>query len=124
MPKRKILIVDRDAQSAALLQEDLADDGYLTDMVTSGFEALSSTDSNIFNLAIIDRNLADIDSLRLCEKIRDRYDAKQLPIIVISSFDDDEDRNRALSLGANNYLCKPFVYDSLAQIVTKLVADN
>ena len=124
MPKTKILIVDPDQQSAQFLKEDLTEDGFEAEMVTNGIDAFANATNGTFKLAIIDRNLADINSLRLCQKIRAEAISKQLSIIVVSSFDDDEDRAMALSLGADEYLCKPFRYSILSQIVTRLTGNT
>ena len=121
IPKTKILIVDPDQQAAEFLKDDLTEDGYDATMVTTDADAFTCATTGAFKLAIIDRNLADINSLRLCEKIRAEALAEQLSIIVISSFDDDEDRANALSLGADEYLCKPFRYSALSQLVARLV---
>ena len=122
MPKLNILIVDPDHQSAELLKDDLTEDGYEADMVTNGPDAFKRITNRQYNLAIIDRNLADIDSLRLCQKIRAENPTDRFAIIVISSFDDEEDREKAQSSGADEYLCKPFVYDTLAQLVARLAS--
>lgn len=117
MSKIKVLIVDPDERSAQFLKEDLADDGHESQMVTNGPDALAMAESGSFNLAIIDRNLADIDSLRLCQKIRAQQSPERLSIIVISSFDDNEDRKKARTYGVDEYLCKPFLYSTLANLI-------
>ena len=85
-----------------------ADDG------VTGIKKLSG---NKFDLVITDINMPIMDGLKLIKKIRSDATHKDVPIIVITTEGSDEDRARALSLGASAYITKPI---QAPQVVSKV----
>ncbi len=92
-------------------------DGYQPVVARTGSDAVAMLTNQVVDVAIIDRNLVDIDSIRLCEKIRTLPIEHHLSIIIVSAFGDDLERERALSSGADEYICKPFLYSALATMI-------
>ena len=100
--------------------EDLGDLEVLE--VQSGFDALRVLPRERLDLVITDINMPDINGLELIAFMR-RSDAHRgTPLLIISTEAAARDRDRALALGANAYLTKPFAADDLARTVGELLA--
>jgi two-component system chemotaxis response regulator CheY len=72
-----------------------------------GMDGLRKISSDHFDLALIDINMPVMDGLKLISLIRGEESLKDIPIVVITTEGAKEDRDRALVLGANEYLTKP-----------------
>jgi len=72
-----------------------------------GMDGLRKVSSDHFDLALIDINMPVMDGLKLIRLIRGEENLKAMPIVVITTEGAKEDRERALGLGANEYLTKP-----------------
>jgi two-component system chemotaxis response regulator CheY len=72
-----------------------------------GMDGLRKVTSDHYDLALVDINMPVMDGLKLIHLIREEESLKGMPIVVITTEGADEDRARALSLGADEYLTKP-----------------
>jgi two-component system chemotaxis response regulator CheY len=72
-----------------------------------GMDGLRKISSDHFDLALIDINMPVMDGLKLISLIRGEESLKEIPIVVITTEGAKEDRDRAMVLGANEYLTKP-----------------
>ncbi len=72
-----------------------------------GMDGLRKVSSDHFDLALIDINMPVMDGLKLISLMRGEDTLKDIPIVVITTEGANEDRERALSLGADEYLTKP-----------------
>ena len=72
-----------------------------------GMDGLRKVSSDHFDLALIDINMPVMDGLKLISLMRGEESLKDIPIVVITTEGAAEDRERALNLGANEYLTKP-----------------
>jgi two-component system chemotaxis response regulator CheY len=72
-----------------------------------GMDGLRKVTSDHFDLALVDINMPVMDGLKLISLIRGEECLKEMPIVVITTEGAKEDRERALSLGADEYLTKP-----------------
>jgi two-component system chemotaxis response regulator CheY len=72
-----------------------------------GMDGLRKVTSDHFDLALVDINMPVMDGLKLIHLIRDEQSLKAMPIVVITTEGADEDRERAIALGADEYLTKP-----------------
>ena len=90
---------------------------------TDGMDGLRKVSSDHFDLALIDINMPVMDGLKLISLMRGEDSLQAIPIVVITTEGADEDRQRALSLGANEYLTKPIQANkvlALARTMLKL----
>ena len=72
-----------------------------------GMDGLRKLSSDRFDLVLIDVNMPVMDGLKLIGMIRNDANLREIPIVVITTERAEEDRRRAISLGANEYLTKP-----------------
>ena len=103
----KILIVDDSAVQAAQLKAILEDDYKITTVQTAqaGLDAASSGE---FSLILLDVVMPDMDGFMLLKRLQEEVITQQLPVILITSLSDIEHEQKGLTLGAVDYIVKPF----------------
>ena len=118
----RVLIVEDSSAVRAFVRAALEDAGTATvEEAESGFEALRVLPRARFDLVILDINMPDINGLEVVAFMRRTPSLEGIPIIVISTESSDKDRARAISLGANAFLQKPFGADALVDLVQTTV---
>ncbi len=85
---------------------------------TDGVDALKKLSSEKIDLILCDINMPVMDGLKLVSLVRGNPAYKEIPIIIVTTEGADEDRKRALSIGANAYLPKPIQTQQLLKLVT------
>ena len=105
-----IMIVEDDPYISHFLQMSFEQEGYRILMTTQGHEALSLFYSHQPDIVILDLGLPDIDGLEVIQEIR-KISSK--PIIVVSARLEEQEKIKALDLGANDYVVKPFYMGEL-----------
>jgi two-component system chemotaxis response regulator CheY len=88
---------------------------------TDGMDGLRKISSDHYDIALIDINMPVMDGLKLIRLIRDEETLKQVPIVVVTTEGADEDRERAMALGANEYLTKPIQANRVLSVVKDLL---
>ena len=88
---------------------------------SDGMDGLRRVSSDPFDLALIDINMPVMDGLKLIHLIRDEDSLRAMPIVVITTEGAEEDRARALALGADEYLTKPVQAGRVLQVVKGLL---
>ena len=114
----EILIVDDEREIADLVEVYLANDGYSVHKFYTASDALACVESTKLDLAILDVMLPDMDGFSLCRRIREKH---LFPIIMLTAKIADADKIMGLTLGADDYLTKPFnPLELLARVKTQL----
>lgn len=101
----KILVVDDEKEIVDLIEVYLKNDGYTVYKAYNGSEALRYIENVKIDLAILDVMLPDIDGFRICQKIREKH---FYPIIMLTAKVEDSDKIMGLTIGADDYITKPF----------------
>ena len=122
MDRRQILIVEDSPTMRQLLVFALR---RLKDVEISeaqdGMDGLRKISSDHYDLALIDINMPVLDGLKLISLIRSDDNLKEIPICVITTEGAKEDRERAMSLGANEYLTKPIQANRVLSVAKSLL---
>jgi len=115
----KILIVDDAIAFRRILERILTAAGYKVVQCRDGQEALEklSSSEECFDLVVSDLEMPRVDGLSLLREIRASSQWQQLPVIVLTSRENQWHRQTALSLGATEYFTKPFCTDDLLQAI-------
>lgn len=117
MPE-KILIVDDEKEIADLIELYLKNDGYTVYKFYNGTDALKCIEDSEIDLAVLDVMLPDIDGFRICQKIREKF---FYPIIMLTAKIEDTDKIMGLTIGADDYITKPFnPLEVVARVKTQL----
>ncbi len=101
----KILIVDDEQSIADLVEVYLQNEGFQVYKFYNASEALACAEKENLSLAILDVMLPDMDGFTLCRKIRENH---LFPIIMLTARVEDIDKITGLTLGADDYITKPF----------------
>ena len=107
----RILIVEDNPRITDFLETGLQAHGFTTVIIKSGGAAIEMSDSQDFDLLLLDLGLPDIDGLAVIRELRGR--GEYLPVIVLTARDGVEDTVTALEGGADDYITKPFRFEEL-----------
>jgi signal transduction histidine kinase len=117
----KILIIDDTPANLEVITEILSSQGYTTAAVTSGERALKWLDKYEVNLILLDVEMPGIDGFETCQKIKSNTKTADIPIIFITALSNAESIAKGFSLGAVDYIVKPFQEaELLARVKTHL----
>ncbi|XGV96984.1 MAG: response regulator transcription factor [Leptolyngbya sp. BL-A-14] len=105
---KKVLVVDDDATLRMALTRYLEKRGYLTQDVASGLEALELFEQDPPDLIVSDVMMPEMDGFEFCRRLRSIRSGQLVPFIFLSSKGEVEDRVQGHSIGADDYLIKPF----------------
>lgn len=100
-----ILVVDDEQSIADLIEVYLKNEGFTIYKFYNGEDALQCVQSKQLELAILDVMLPDIDGFTLCQKIRENHN---FPVIMLTAKEEEIDKITGLTLGADDYITKPF----------------
>ena len=100
-----ILVVDDEKEIAGLVEIYLKNENYKVDVCYTGTQALQNIRTRSYDLAILDVMLPDIDGFEILKKIREKY---TFPVIMLTAKVDYMDKITGLTLGADDYIPKPF----------------
>ncbi len=107
----RILIVEDERQIAAFLERGLKEEGYASDLVYNGNDALDWAAAVEYDGIVLDVMLPGRDGFSVLRELRAR--GNQTPILMLTARDTVDDRVNGLDLGADDYLVKPFVFKEL-----------
>ena len=117
----KILVVDDQPENLHLLATALGDQNCEVKGVVSGEMALIAAESAIPDLILLDVVMPGLDGYQVCQRLKANEATQHIPIIFLSANKDSEDRIHALSIGAADYISKPFqVNEVLLRIKNQL----
>lgn len=113
-----ILIVDDEEEILGLLKVYLENENYRVVTFVEGQKALEYLQTGTADLAILDIMLPDMDGFQICRKIRESF---YFPIIMLTAKNTDEDMVNGLTMGADDYVTKPFKpVELVARVKTQL----
>ena len=119
--KGHILIVDDNELNRDMISRRLTRRGYKTTTCDSGKAALKLILRQAFDLILLDVVMPEMSGLEVLKKIRQKYSSINLPVIMATAKNEESDIIEALSLGANDYITKPFGFSNvIARIQTQL----
>ena len=122
MDRRQILIVEDSPTMRQLLVFALRRlKGVEIVEAQDGMDGLRKVSNDQFDLALIDINMPVMDGLKLISLMREEESLKEIPIVVITTEGAQEDRERALNLGANEYLTKPIQANKVLSLARDLL---
>jgi two-component system KDP operon response regulator KdpE len=107
----KVLVVDDEPAIRRFLRTSLTAQGYLITEAENGMAALEGLRRGPIDILVLDLGLPDINGLDIIERVRGQ--GSTVPIIVLSSRTDETGKVKALDLGADDYVTKPFGIDEL-----------
>ena len=117
----RILVVEDEADLALLLSYNLEAEGYAAETVERGDEAELRLVESPPDLVILDWMLPGVSGLEICRRLRAREATRTLPVIMLTARGEEAERVRGLSVGADDYVVKPFSVPELMARVRALL---
>ena len=117
----RVLIVEDEQALALLLAYNLEAEGYIVERVERGDEAEVRIAETPQDLVILDWMLPGASGLEICRRLRAREETRDLPIIMLTARGEEAERVRGLSVGADDYVVKPFSVPELMARVRSLL---
>ncbi len=117
--KKTILVVEDDKSLLPMITYNIEKNGFQVKSATNGEEALLLIKEEIPSLAIFDWMIPEPNGLELCKILRRKQETSNLPIIMLTAREEEEDRIRGLEYGADDYISKPF---SPAELIARIKA--
>lgn len=117
----RILVVEDDPSLGELLAYNLQAEGYLVDRAERGEEAELKLVENPPDLLVLDWMLPGVSGIEICRRLRARDETKSLPVIMLTARSEEAERIRGLSVGADDYVVKPFSVPELLARVRALL---
>jgi DNA-binding response OmpR family regulator len=114
----RILVVDDDPFILSFMQANLKARGYKVLIATNGEEAVRIAEKEKPELLILDIVMPGMDGFAVCQKIREW---SQIPVVMLSAREGENDKEKCEACGADDYLTKPFVLNELLAMVKTLL---
>jgi PleD family two-component response regulator len=106
--KIKVLVVDDDMNVITIVRDSLEPEVFEILEAINGKEALGMVFAKSPDILVLDIMMPDMDGLTVCEELREHDNTKNIPIIMLSAKAGIEDKLKAMDLGINDYIVKPF----------------
>ena len=117
--KKTILVVEDDKSLLPMITYNIEKNGFKVRSATNGEDALLMIKEEIPSLAIFDWMIPAPSGLELCKIVRRKPETSNLPIIMLTAKEEEEDRVKGLNYGADDYITKPF---SPAELIARIRA--
>jgi two-component system chemotaxis response regulator CheY len=122
---KRILVADDSMATRALVSAALTElQNIQVERVSTGIEAIKVLSTSPVDLVLTDIHMPEINGLELVRFIKSDQRLRAIPVIVISTEAAEDDRHRALSLGADDYLPKPFTATQLQHTIKKHLVNS
>ena len=123
MPE-KILIIDDEENIVLLAETNLEMCGYKVITAQDGKQGLEMAQKEKPDLIILDIRLPEIDGWEVCRRLKNSTDTRNIPIVFLTAHAQENDINKGLSLGAEEFITKPFIPEDMAQRIKKILAQK
>lgn len=121
MEKKKILLVDDEAFIIRSLQFVLKKTGHDIATAANGEEAIEKAKAEKPDLMFLDIMMPKKDGFEVCKEIKGSEETKNIYIVMLTAKGRDQDRQKGIELGANEFLTKPFVPSQILTLVKKVL---
>ncbi len=121
LAKPTVLVVEDEAPLLTLLRYNLEKQGFRVDEAADGQEALLRVAEARPDVMLLDWMLPSLSGIEVCRQLRRRTETRDLPIIMVTARTEDQDAVRALDIGADDYIAKPFAMEHVIARIRALL---
>ena len=115
----KIVIVEDEQGLQTILKYNLEKDGYQTIPVMDGKKAVETILNEEPDLILLDWMLPHVSGVEICKTVRQNHDIRHIPVLMLTARGDEADKVSGLSIGADDYMTKPF---SVPELMARIKA--
>ncbi|MCL4458278.1 MAG: response regulator [Nitrospirae bacterium] len=117
----KILVVDDDKTTRKLLSLYLKGKGYEVVTAENGLDAIEKVGTESVNFILTDMNMPYMDGIEFTKNIKSDPALKSIPIVMVTTEADEDERERAFKAGVDEYLVKPVNAEQVTEAVIKIL---
>ncbi|MHB8789059.1 MAG: response regulator [Desulfobulbaceae bacterium] len=118
---KRIITVDDSPSVRKMVEFSLKSKGYTMGSAGDGIEALELMRQEPFDAVILDVNMPRMNGLEFLEQIKNDENLAAIPVIMLTTEGQDEDRDKAMALGATAYIVKPFKPTQLLSLLEEIL---
>lgn len=119
----KIMVVDDCQTTRKLLGHYLKSRGYSVVLAVNGLDALEKLGTDNVSLIMTDLNMPYMDGIELIRTVRSDPHWSRIPILMVTTENDTEEREKAYASGANGYVVKPVTGDMITQEIKSIMKE-
>jgi len=123
MPK-KIMVVDDEPYIARVIKFKLEQEGYIVISANDGITGLNKIREEKPDLVLLDVMMPGMTGYEVCQKIKGDAELAGIPVVILTAKGQERDREQGLSVGASDYITKPFSPNRLLELVRTMVGEN
>lgn len=116
-----ILAVDDHEDNLVLLSEVLSSFDCKTITASTGENALFLAATHLPNLILLDIMLPDFNGVEVVDRLRHNRQTSSIPIVAVTALARGEDRDRLLTAGCDDYICKPYLLEDLEAVIRRFI---
>ena len=121
MPKQKILVIEDDRSLAGVLEYNLSNAGYEVYLAHDGQNGINQARLRLPDLIVLDVMIPVVDGLEVCRRMRATPETREMPIIMLTAKGEETDQLVGFSVGADDYVVKPFSVKILLERIKSLL---
>lgn len=121
MDRPKILVIDDEPDFLKVISARLEHNGFKVYLASGGQEALKSMESEIPDILILDILMPGMDGYEVLRKIRSNNKTADIPVIILSGMPSQEEKSKALDMGADDYITKPYHLEEFLSRINALL---
>lgn len=124
MPKKKILIIEDDRSLAGVLEYNFTNSGYSVFCAHDGMDGMNQARAKSPDLIVLDLMIPVIDGIEVCRRLRAESATRDTPIMMLTAKAEEADQLVGFSVGADDYVVKPFSVRVLQERIKSLLRRN
>jgi two-component system chemotaxis response regulator CheY len=119
----KILVVEDDKTTRKILGLYLKAKGFDVVYAENGLDAMEKLGTETVNLVLTDLNMPYMDGIELTKNLKTDPGLKEVPVLMVTTEADDEERRKAMEAGANGYLVKPVSAEMVSEQIKSILSN-
>lgn len=120
---KKIMVVDDEPYIARVIKFKLEQEGYTVISANDGQSGLQKIKEEKPDLVLLDVMMPGLSGYEVCQRIKEDAELAGIPVVILTAKGQERDREQGLTMGASDYITKPFSPNRLLELVKSMIGD-
>jgi len=120
---KKIMVVDDEPYIARVIKFKLEQEGYTVISANDGQSGLQKIKEEKPDMVLLDVMMPGLSGYEVCQKIKEDAELAGIPVVILTAKGQERDREQGLTMGASDYITKPFSPNRLLELVKNMIGD-